>query len=1556
MLRDLLKASLIHLISFQLLYMGVFSDMSNTGLMRGPASFDHKYSLEELNTLMNEFKGELKGKELQPDCGEAAEGQLTEEELMLQSLFADDTKIITREERAFFNYVDSLKQNSCGGAADEVPAPVQEEKCKVEKQEGYIDQVVSQIMQLEKDEKEPAPLKLDDPKVREFHQKAQMLMGELRKYLADTSIEKEKRVELLVNYLGSVALPMRDFIVVLRGYIPREYDGVYFYESLLPEINAEIIGDDELTKDMILHGPNKMIEDYHLKIEEKRWGRMQLVYDKNTVLARDIIQLMKAPTAKNYVRASKWMTLQMMLTQAFTYDAMLGETKPLPIPNSCQNHFNGSLPDEMEMEFNAEEGDAFLDRILANQGLIMSEGDTQYAEYYMDSVNKNPMMEGYSGLMPFENYKAAMLGLKELDNRHLKPVIDDYSGFEDVKGFVLNKGLQVFQDDNRYLFGLIDFEDDNYFGSNLVQKLFTQPEVSEVYEFNDEDGEPIEIGHVRQNLSTFMTELMQRHKVEYWEELITPELKSHLERRPLRLAFPSLHGATVWRMWALRQLEEFVNKYENAELPTKIGTQLSRSLNSRSGDHWITSGRTAKDKLENLKKYLKELKVGDEYTPTRTLTTGEHYEGYKVLGTLWNNLSRYTEELPASRTNEFEYLRSQMENGNPWARVRLSYLLLMDELSAIKQGDLPRYSKASFSEFNGEKINSCKKRDVNTISQKIASSARKMGIHRTLEPAYATKLLEDREKQMVWSNVVEQASPLFKQQDTRGKPFYEMMERTSNQTFLSKDKVLDFVREHIHKGIHDQAWDEIEAVFSSPAGETAQFFAELYSLRGNPEEQLEYFEAHSLENGIDNSYQAKLGFLMIDNAVKRSMLKSLLRRSAQLRKNEIMGELERFCNLEPTDHESFKTLYFATTKAQNQLNQLTGAPTIPRDVMEGIEDKVNSMSAEEWTDVWLGLGAAALGIAGMAIGAACTGITGGLCAPLGVAMVAMGAGALTMQLSLVSRELNRKLDADLNEAQVLSMEKLGFADMGASDSVARGWTWTIIEAVSVIPLIGVTARAIRVGSKLTVVSTGMLARNAGKHGFKEAWRMTSQAGKVVVSEADTRFARLVLGLDTFADQSADVLKAFKNLGAPTRRALEQLSMKGVDKTILRRAFDRIRGLKQLYAAGQLSPYALAKRIGQIISRVKKAATASATRGMTYTSNVVVKETPDMIDKQTAKIVSEYFSGNPKGMHYLMKTYASRVPKAIKAMERYEKGTSLLGKITLLPWIRNGIRSLRSSQIAKYSEQILRIEKELAEVVAKKGNLEEYILKNVDDLTDIFVQIPVRMREVPYMIAAQGGPHLGKSISSVKTFTNVGGHYFSNGLVMRKFFNARSRLIYESMKEQARGILGLKTFVASETTLEAVKAFQHSVAHASEKITGEAKENLLKQYAKYQDDLASKLAQHVRQNIDSPDALESLKQSMFKGDQRLKLEFSELNEAAMKRILFEASTEQERAIASVIWSSMKPEQLFELHEIGDVAHRVIRELAEYDNVDEFQALLNALKVLVIKRNPGVVEVM
>jgi hypothetical protein len=1542
MIKGLFASLFIHFICFQLMFAGSISELSQV-TRRTPASFGYEIKLEDLKKQIEEFKVSIKGKELEPEC---------EEELLMQELFGPANKTNAREEKAFFSYVDSFQANSCGVIEQE-----EQEECKGEKVEGFIDAQVKVAMELEAQDKEVPPFKLDNEKVRELHQKATTYMQEVRKYMSDDSIERSERVSLLVEYLGGVALPMRDLVVVMRAYTPREYDGVYFYESLLPEVNAELIGNDAQIHDLILHGPNKMVENFNLEFVEGSWGRISLKYNANESLARDIVNILKAPTAKNYVRASKWMTLQMMITQMATYDGMQGIDSNIEIPKSCQNHFNGSLPDEIPAQYTASQGDGFLNRILTEHKLVLNEGDTEYIDYYLDHMNKNPLQESYNGLMPFEKYKAAMQGVSENRNANALPSLDDYSDFQSAIGVLRPKAMSAFVDRNSYLLGFWDYEDEKFQGAELFDKILVQPETNEVYEYTDVEGETVTINHIDQRLSLYLTETMQRHKVNDWELLLSESLKRKLSRNRVQISFPPLYGASVWRMWALSELEKFFEEYKQKPLSPQVSALIANAFNaSPRGVTNTNAAGVARSKVNELSSYLKSIKVSGEYTPARRFMTDDHISRFGELRKLWNILSRSSDLLPVASPDELTYMKAQMKAGNPWARTRLSYLVLSDELNSISGGDLPSYSQVDQEEFNGSQVNMCLKRDVTSLRNRITNAAKELGINRVLRPGYANGALSKAEKKTIWEGVIDGASPLFQQKNTRGEEYYHSLDKTASQTFLSKSDVEEFVEKNIPEGLRDLAWEGIDEYIQTDAAKTGTFLGDLYKMKGQTEEQLEFFEEFAQSNGINSAMDAKLSFLYLDSNLKFHVLKSLLRGSASLRRNALQVKLQKFCNLEPNDHESLKTLFYSTTKAQNELNRLVGAPTVPSDVMEKINSKINEMSPEEWTDMWLGIGAGLLGVAAMLIGGACTGLTGGLCAPLGVAMMAAGASAMTMQVALVTREYSRKVDADRNAARVKEMEELGFANRGSSSNVSRGWFWTAFEAISIIPLIGVVARSVRVGSKLAAVSTMTFARNVGKTGFRSAWQLTGQAGQTVVAEADVRFARLVLGFDTFRGQSKEALEALGKMGPAVKNSVSELVKSGVSQRSIVRTFKRIRNLRRLYANGKISAFAMVKRIGQITLGLATASKRAAAQGVAYQSKVIVNEAPRAIDEMTAKTVSDYFGGNPKGLHYLLNNYSKRLPGASAAMKRYEEGTSLLGKFTLIPWARNGFRSLRNKHLHQYAEQIARLEKEAAELVAKNGSVEDFVLRNVDELTDIFMKIPVRKRELPYMFFVQGGPHLGKSMSSIPLRAiNNGTYWMSNGIVMRKFFNARSRLIYESMKSKARGVLGLNHFVASETALEVFKSFQHSVSEAVENLGEEGGAALMKQYDELEDKLAASIIQSVQQRVEARGLFTRVKNGMDKGAERMREELIDLDIESLRKVLFHPENAREMAVGNVLWSSVSVDDLFELKEVGSVAHRVIRELSEYDNVDEFTNYLNALKVISIKRDPDVVEV-
>jgi len=54
--------------------------------------------------------------------------------------------------------------------------------------------------------------------------------------------------------------------------------------------------------------------------------------------------------------------------------------------------------------------------------------------------------------------------------------------------------------------------------------------------------------------------------------------------------------------------------------------------------------------------------------------------------------------------------------------------------------------------------------------------------------------------------------------------------------------------------------------------------------------------------------------------------------------------------------------------------------------------------------------------------------------------------------------------------------------------------------------------------------------------------------------------------------------------------------------------------------------------------------------------------------------------------------------------------------------------------------------------------------------------------------------------------------------------------------------------------------------------------------------------------------------------------------------------------------MPADELMGMKEVGELAHKAVQELAAYNDVDSFQRYLNAMRILVINRNPAVLEIM
>lgn len=1547
-------------------------------ISRIPASesYGHEISLEDLNAEITEFKDSVKGKDLKAECNtdeadalqDAVDQDSQNSEDIMDDPFGDDDgyETVAYDENTKSNWekiLQGINEASCGQylyTFDEDLTKESAEKCETKRQKGHIEKFADEMMKLEEEEKELPSLGAKDQLLRKLHKQAERVKSEVRKYLYDDEVDEDKRRELLVNYLGGVLLPMRDLVISKRSYVEREYDGEFFYESLLPQFPTDLFEEDDLDqRKLITMGPNEGADPFHLDIVDESWGKSRLIFNENEILSRDVLTLVKTPTKRNYVRALKWFTLHMMLSQVYVYEAMLGNKEGVSVPKSCQSHFNGNLPEKFNFKFSEEQGETYIQGIMSGHGLTFNLNNYQYLEYFMDNADKDPLKMGYSGLMPFEEYKSALRN-KEDGSRFTKADIDDVSHFQTIMQMKLPMGLEVFKGKtngsyNRKTRKHTPGRTYTYNISEEFQKFFSKPSQDKIYETKLADGSTTSINTQRQNLSTFLTELMQRKGKTHYTEVMSERLVSKLKKNKSVISMPSLYGSAVWRQWGLKNLALYLESKRDISKNDPVYNKAAMACMANRTHPICKPGRN-QHIINNMADYLKEFVQNAEFIPLRRLEEMKMDKVYPVLALFWNYNKFNNPDFSFANMSEFDFLTGQMQALNPWASVRLSYLVALDELEHVEAGMTPKYNQTA----RGRRVSKdyyTQKNSVKKHIKMLKKAAKESGINKILIPSYANQILDDDEKEYFWNDIRERVnednSNLF-QTKLSGKTYYSKLENLSYQTLLTRDNVEAYASKS-KNNLNSETWDAIDDVLESDEGQIGSFFLDLYKNKGNLDKQVEMFEEFSEENGIDNKFSAKMNFLSLDNSIKAPIFMELIKEAALVRKLDVLNNLSEFCNMEPNDHESMKTLFYATSKAQNQLNQMAGLPGVPENVL----DKINSMSDDEWTDMWLGLGSGLLGVAAILIGTACTGVTGGLCAPLGIAMIAAGTSALGMQMALVTREVDRKIDADVNEAKVKKMEDLGFATSDSSSEVSRSWGWAIFETVSIIPLVGVVSRAAKVGTKLTYISAKTMIRNTGKVGFKSAWKMTGVAGKKVVTEADVSFARYVLGFKSLRDDIAKALGRNSDEAAKATSEIASEFMKnGVSEEVVKNAIGKIDDVKGLYKAGKISATEMVSRIGKIIKPLKELAKKGGDEVFEYTSNVVVRESAQMIDKKTAEVVADYFAHNPNGLKKLLTSYSTKwfsshdkLVHARAIMRKANKGEYL--------WGTNWARKLRFAELAKNGGKIKKMIKGLDEVAKNGDDLTEFLVKNMEDLSDIFVKIPMRKRELPYMVLLQGGPHVGGVLKNTSSaFVNkVSGviYDFADGLIMRKFINARTRLIYESTKATARETFGLSKYVAAETTFEALKAFDKTVDEAIVSSSKSKSKKLATEMDKFKEAVAGRVHAYAKQKIDQKGMM-SFIGKLKKGEQAAFKEFVEMSPDAIKKLLFSANGPKQEALAEVVWSSAPIDDIFDMKDLGDMAYKVVRELSEYKSAGEFDKFVNALKVLIISRDPGVVEIM
>ena len=1387
----------------------------------------------------------------------------------------------------FKKLMASVKRDSC--STDNFSLDKEEftsKACPKKKTEGYFDKIVKATIQQEKAKK---PLTFFqnkmDPQFLAFIKEAQNYLKVTGTIFNNESYSASDRAQLVADYVENVVLPVRDVVVIMRSYLPKEDDGKAYYLGLQPYLTPNFVRALEQSEiGLITQGPNPGSSPFYMEITQAEGGIYRLTFSPTDVVRRDVLTLLKAPTAKNYVIALKWMTLHMMLSQVYLYETILGNKADLSIPNSCQTHFNGNMPAKFKFNYEEGVGEQFLDNILASHGLTYKEDDSSYLDYYIDNVNKDPSKEGYSGLVPFENYKNALRSTEPRESQALEPQFDDIAHYQTIMQTKLGEAQSSFR-------GKVKGHSTTTAGYETFQKMLGEYPADEIAEIKLKDGEIKQIYPGKQNLSPYLLEVMQQNGILDYSELVTERMKKKFVGKQVLIDFPSMYSSPVWRDWSLKLLADTI--YQHREAPASSALyktiQTACMIGSRRGPE-LTKLCNSGNPVANLSNFLAEFRSGEKYIPTRRLEETKFAEVYPFLGYIWSQLRDRLALLPDAKPFELNFLNDQMSAGNPWARLKYSYMVALDQLEYQEEGALPKYDQKNYFSKANEQV-FCKMNNLGVQYNSIVRAGKILGLDRQLSYNHAGKFLSSSEKTQVWRSIVDDIqqrnAQLFSVKNGN-KNYYSSVEDISYKTILSEQAALSTGTKLSAKAVSD-----IKKVSLATDAQLATFFLKLYNLKDAARQQ-ELFEEFSKVNGIDNSYSMKVGFLALDDSYKKPIYKDILKQAAQTRKMQVMEQLGRFCDMDVNDQKQFKNIFYSTTKAQNDLNQMAGLPAVPKEVM----DKISEMTPDEWRDMWWGIGSGVAGMAAVIVGGACTTLSGGICAPLGGAMAVAGLGAMGVQVKLTSNEYARKVESDLDEKQIKVMEDLGFSNSGSADEVHRSYAWTAFEAISIFPLIGIATRSLSLGPKLVYVSTKSMIRQSGKASFKAA-------AKTATAQEEIRTASYLLGLTSVSKNA------------------------GLDAKTLEQATNKISRIRKLYTSGEIDLETMMKKIAGVLDPIKRAKIAVAKTIKNEVGRVTVMQTKDQIDKQTAVMMSNYFADNPREMLRLIQGYSGeRLNKSVRIMSQLGTPDRIANRIPVFGATKDWYLKMRNESLAKNAAKILRLEKELGALGSKPGQLQSFIQRNIEDLTDVFIEIPFKKREVPYFVFAQGIPDFnfikGRKIPLLSMM--------SEGQTMKRIVTARARLVHETLMADARKILKLKRYVQSETTYGAFKSFQSSVAELANRKTGAELTKVMQQYRAVEEGLTRKL--YV---------------SFSKSGQKMEYK-------VFKELLVNPKNLKDKATAEAIWESVPADELMGMKEVGEYALRVVQELSKYSDIDSFERYIGALKILTINRNPAVLEIM
>ncbi len=1411
--------------------------------------------------------------------------------------------------------------------------------------------------------------RLPQEDIRPLYNRAMGLKIQVLYIISDTSYDREQRRMLFHTYIESVLFPMRALIVKKQSFTLETPDANYSYEYLLPErvpddFICEIpnLQDPAATLLMTVAGLDNLCElpeGISYENNRTRFNILALKRDVQTLASSATTNQTEAQTTTDqYVQALQLQSILVSLRLLRDYDIISDtETKSegLSVPQACYPYLNtdelffpSTITEKTRKKF-------FLETLLTKHGFVpttafsgltasqdeslgFSMNERKAFEHYNDVLNEkdvksiNETMDFPLGTSPtpFEEYSYAQKGLNNFESypqySELIPAISDnrdtfdrirkIKEIENVASFLVDSPLTLtVKSILSYLGAIKPSLPSQYNGIQMLHKLFP---------FSEEE---------QTEFSPYLVESMERNNVADIMDLIPSSLEEELKSREVVFEMPSLYSPVVWQRWGFETLGYFTGEAQKVDKSLfqdieNAVTDTCRSINNlRTPVVWqypvsqyvpginrFCRGKSPRETLKNIHDFIESKKSEVQgLLLSSKINESELENYYPFFRRLWRFFNRHGSFHRVDMSeymldiNEYNFLENQIFYfGNPWAVLRLGILLLMEEVKGSKienneslglLGTPPRFNEFSLARrmlnpipYQIQEFN----KGIDIILERLQQAARVWGIDKPLSNEHAGKILTMEEKKSLWSDIIgeyNRDNDLLLSTEIGGESVHNYLMGLSYRYFFSKEDVIEYLEAtpHVASIIGQESSRKLNEITLSYE---EQMLSEIYKAKKAGRELNANQEEFIIQNPVDNARQI---LLELDTRFKLPILQSLLKQSSSLRREDIVEAIEEICSLNPREHGDRRAIFYGTLNIQNELNNMIGLPEVPEDIL----GEIDSMDPLEWNMLKAAgvlIGSVMSSVVAYSSSAACMGATGGACALLIPAIMSVAPwGAVTSQVYLFWGEWHLFFEAQRHSKQLKLLENLHFTDRESSGEVERSIFFPAIEVAGFYGVMGIAGRALNF-LKQSLIS---VARNKN---------LNKNLLRTVYRRMEIELAQSLLGHGNYNRASQGMVNLRK----------------------------RFRGLRNLYKRREISLDTLLDRIPPLLK-----SWSDDTFGEVSMKFSSIEE----VDKSLAAKISAHFVDDPVKMADFLDSYLGRrlrkAQRWINPLTGEKIPFAQRPRSGRIPLIGRGVGWMRQREtvqnLVKQSQDIQSIRSDLLELSQTGENLETYIGRHAERLTNIFANLPYRKREFPHLFSLQGGYH--HYLSHINYPPRTWGAV-SDGVVMEAYFRSRARLVYEFNTKAARARFGLSPNVITESSLESMNHFSDAYLKALSKTSGEERRALEESYESFINGLTLRV-------FESPELAKLFKKGRAPDN---------LNLEDYRRILFNPRKGEEEIFSEKLWKSMNTESIFQLDAGKDFSNKIHQQLTNFNNPNEFQYYLSTLKVILTKSaDPLIIDI-